>query len=75
MREESKRRRGIEEMGKLPFTCPVCGRKKDYSLKELVEGAVLICPFCRLKLTLHGHMWEDVQKEIEKLKEKRGMKS
>ena len=59
----------------LPFTCPVCGRKKDYSLKELVEGAVLTCPFCRLKLTLHGHMWEDVQKEIQKLKEKRRVKS
>ena len=51
---------------KLPFTCPVCGRKKDYLLKELVEGAVLTCPFCRLTLTLHGHMWEDVQKEIKK---------
>jgi transcription elongation factor Elf1 len=60
---------------KLPFTCPVCGRKKEYSLKELVEGAVLTCPFCRLTLTLHGHMWEDVQKEIQKLKEKRGVKS
>ena len=51
---------------KLPFTCPVCGRKKDYLLKDLVEGAVLTCPFCRLTLTLHGHMWEDVQKEIKK---------
>jgi transcription elongation factor Elf1 len=66
----------IENMEKkLPFTCPVCGRKKDYSLQELVEGAVLTCPFCRLKLTLHGHMWEDVQKETEKLKGKGGVKS
>jgi transcription elongation factor Elf1 len=55
-------------MGKnLPFTCPVCGRKKDYSLAELVEGAILTCPFCKLTLTLHGHMWEDVQKEIQKI--------
>jgi hypothetical protein len=57
------------------FTCPVCGRKKDYLLKELREGAVLTCPFCNLGLNLHGHMWEDVQKEIQKLKEKRGVKS
>jgi transcription elongation factor Elf1 len=66
----------IENMEKkLPFTCPVCGRKKDYLLKELREGAVLTCPFCNLGLNLHGHMWEDVQKEIQKLKEKRGVKS
>ena len=75
MREENKSRRGIEKMEKLPFTCPVCGRKKDYSLKELVEGAVLTCPFCKLALILHGHMWEDVQKEIRKLKGKCGVKS
>jgi len=54
---------------KLPFSCPVCGRKKDYLVTELVEGAVLTCPFCKLTLTLHGHMWEDVQKEIQKLKD------
>jgi hypothetical protein len=53
----------------LPFSCPVCGRKKDYLLKELFEGAVLTCPFCKLTLTLHGHMWRDVQKEIQKLKD------
>jgi transcription elongation factor Elf1 len=56
---------------KLPFTCPICGRKKDYLLTELVEGAVLTCPFCKLPLTLQGHMWKDVQKEIRKLKKKR----
>jgi transcription elongation factor Elf1 len=55
---------------KLPFTCPVCGRQKEYSLEELFEGAVLTCPFCKLTLTLHGHMWQDVQNEIQKLKEK-----
>jgi transcription elongation factor Elf1 len=53
---------------KLPFACPVCGRKTDYLLTELKEGAVLTCPFCRLTLTLHGHMWEDVKKEIKHLK-------
>ena len=53
---------------RLSFTCPICGRKKDYNVTELVEGAVLTCPFCKLTLTLHGHMWEDVQKEIRKLK-------
>jgi ribosomal protein L37AE/L43A len=55
---------------KLPFVCPVCGRKTEYRVPELIEGAVLTCPFCKLTLTLHGHMLEDVQKEIEKLKEK-----
>jgi hypothetical protein len=54
---------------KLPFSCPVCGRKKEYPLTELVEGAVLTCPFCHFTLTLHGHMLKDVQKEIQKLKE------
>jgi transcription elongation factor Elf1 len=55
---------------KLPFSCPVCGRQKEYSLEELFEEAVLTCPFCKLTLTLHGHMWQDVQNEIQKLKEK-----
>jgi hypothetical protein len=54
----------------LPFSCPVCGRKTDYPITEMVEGADLTCPFCKLKLTLHGHMWRDVQKEIEKLSKK-----
>ena len=55
---------------KLPFSCPVCGHKREYLFEELFEGAVLACPHCKLTLTLHGHMWEDVQKEIQKLKEK-----
>jgi len=55
---------------KLSFACPVCGRKTDYLLTELKEGAVLTCPFCKLTLTLHGHMWEDVQKEIQYLRRK-----
>jgi transcription elongation factor Elf1 len=53
---------------KLPFTCPLCGRKTDYPWAELVEGAVLTCSFCKLRLTLHGHMLEDVGREIKKLK-------
>lgn len=52
---------------KLPFTCPVCGRKTDYAATELVEGAVLTCPFCKLALTLQGHMWEDVQRQLQKM--------
>jgi rubrerythrin len=60
--------KGVDEEKQLPFSCPVCGRKKDYFLHELFEGAVLTCPFCKLNLTLHGHMWKDVQKEIERQK-------
>jgi len=55
---------------RLSFSCPVCGQKKEYIFEELFEGAVLTCPFCKLSLTLHGHMWKDVQKEIQKLNEK-----
>lgn len=51
----------------LPFCCPICGRTTDYPVIELTEGAILTCPFCKLVLTLHGHMWHDVQQEIEKL--------
>ncbi len=53
---------------KVPFSCPICGRKTEYPPEDLIEGAVLTCSFCKLKLTLHGHMLEDVQKEIKKLK-------
>jgi len=52
---------------KFPFTCPVCGQKKDYPFAELFEGAVLTCPFCKLTLNLHGHMWKEVESEIKKL--------
>ncbi len=58
-----------------PFSCPICGRKTDYLLTELVEGAVLTCPFCKLSLTLHGHMLEDVQKEIKKFQKNADRKS
>ena len=55
---------------KLSFSCPVCARKTDYPVAQMVEGATLNCPFCKLTLRLHGHMWQDVQKEIQRLKEK-----
>ena len=42
--------------------------EKDYPVDELVEGALLECPFCGLKLTLHGHMLQEVQEQIGKLK-------
>jgi transcription elongation factor Elf1 len=54
---------------KLPFTCPVCGRSTEYPVGEMVEGASLTCPFCKLTLTLHGHMLEDVRREIKKLED------
>jgi hypothetical protein len=55
---------------KLPFACPICGQKTDYPLTELKEGAVLTCPFCKLTLTLHGHMWQAIKKEMELLRKK-----
>jgi ribosomal protein L37AE/L43A len=53
---------------KLPVTCPLCGRKSEYSVDDLAEGAVWKCSFCPVSLTLHGHMWKDISAEIEKLK-------
>ncbi len=58
-------------MKTLPFSCPICGRKKDYPLEDLYEGAILACPFCKLTLTLHGHMWKDVQKELQKIEKEK----
>jgi predicted RNA-binding Zn-ribbon protein involved in translation (DUF1610 family) len=54
---------------KLSFSCPVCGRKKEYPMADMVEGAILTCPSCKLTLTLHGHMWKDLQNEIQKLRD------
>ena len=51
---------------KLPFTCPICGQATEYAPEDLAEGVELTCPFCELKLTLHGHMWEEVQRELQK---------
>jgi transcription elongation factor Elf1 len=56
----------------LSFTCPVCGRKKDYPIDDMVEGAILECPHCTVKLTLHGHMLQEVQDEIKKIKKAQG---
>jgi transcription elongation factor Elf1 len=52
---------------KIPFTCPICGKGTDRPVEELNEGALIVCPFCNLRLTLHGHMWQEVKDEIEKL--------
>jgi len=54
----------------ISFSCPVCGHKTDYPIEKMVEGAIINCPFCKLTLNLHGHMWQDIQKEIEKLRAK-----
>jgi hypothetical protein len=54
----------------LPITCPLCGRRSDHPVENLKEGADLVCPFCRVKLNLHGHMWEEIRNEIAGLKEK-----
>ena len=56
------------EEKKLPITCSICGRKNEFPIEQLKEGATLICPFCKLKLTLHGHMWTDIQKELDNVK-------
>ena len=56
------------EQRQLPITCPVCGRKNNFPLEVLVEGAVLSCPVCKVKLSLHGHMLEEIQSDIEKSK-------
>jgi DNA-directed RNA polymerase subunit RPC12/RpoP len=55
------------DVKKLAFTCPVCGRTTDRPQGELQEGSVIVCPFCQLRLTLHGHMWQEVKERLEKL--------
>jgi len=62
---------GFMEKAQLPITCPICGRKSNFRVKELTEGATLACPFCKVKLTLHGHMWEDVRRELQRATEDR----
>ena len=54
----------------LPVTCPLCGRRSDYPLESLKKGADMVCPFCTVKLNLHGHMWQEIKSEIEKIKSK-----
>ena len=58
------------EKSKLPITCPVCGRKNDFPVEILFEGSTIVCPLCKLKLTLHGHMWEEIQTDLEALKKR-----
>jgi hypothetical protein len=53
---------------RLPFTCPLCGRRTEYPVAIMVEGAVITCPFCKVKLNLHGHMWEEIQAVLATLK-------
>ena len=53
----------------LSITCPLCGRKYAKPVKELFEGADMVCPLCGVKLNLHGHMWRDIQNEIAALKD------
>ncbi len=57
------------DIKKISFSCPVCGRKTDRLPNEMVEGAVIRCPFCNLSLRLHGHMWQEVQKAKKELEE------
>ncbi len=52
---------------KLAFTCPICARVTDRPLDELKEGALIVCPFCQLKLNLHGHMLQEVKEMIKEL--------
>ena len=61
--------RGLQmrRANQIPFSCPICGRKTDHPLDLFTEGAEIVCPFCKLKLTLHGHMWQEVQQELAKL--------
>ncbi len=58
------------EKQKLAITCPLCGGKNELPLADLKQGSTLECPFCKVRLNLHGHMWEEVQREIEKLKKR-----
>ena len=56
---------GFMQKNELPVTCPLCGRKNNFRVEELTEGAIIVCSFCSVELTLHGHMWEDIKKELE----------
>ena len=56
------------EQNQLPITCPICGRKNNFPREILIEGYELVCPVCKVKLKLHGHMWEDIQSDLAKRK-------
>ena len=36
-------------------------------MENLKEGVTITCPFCKVKLNLHGHMWAEIQTEKAKL--------
>jgi len=57
----------------LTITCPLCGRKNECPVETLFEGAIFTCRHCKVQLKLHGHMLQDIQAEIERLKEKAGV--
>ncbi len=52
---------------RISFSCPICGRRKDYCPEALFEGVMLKCGFCGLELSLQGCMWEEIKKEKERL--------
>jgi hypothetical protein len=54
----------------LPITCPLCGKRHEFPLENLKEGATLQCPRCQVKLSLHGHMWQEIQSAIAMLEQK-----
>jgi DNA-directed RNA polymerase subunit RPC12/RpoP len=56
------------EQNQLPITCPICGRKNAFPVEDLTEGSTLSCPVCKVKLNLHGHMWHEIQEELDKRK-------
>ena len=53
----------------LPITCPLCGRSNEHRVETLKEGLDMVCPFCGVKLNLHGHMWEEIRNAIAALDE------
>jgi transposase-like protein len=59
------------EPEQLPITCPICGRKNLFPVSGLIEGSIFTCPVCRVKLTLHGHMWAEIKADLEELKSQR----
>ena len=56
------------EKKKLPITCPLCGRKNEFPVEDLAEGKVITCSFCKVSLTLHGHMWQEIQADLQRMK-------
>jgi hypothetical protein len=54
------------------FSCPLCARSTDYPVAALKEGANLTCPFCKVTINLHGHMWQYLEKDLERLRKKAG---